>query len=75
LNKSRGLHEEAASVLRRRFASKTPEHQKVVETIGEFLQCGVQFVDASESCEPEQLLFECSNESFDASVSFWPSGN
>ena len=62
-------------MLRRRFASKTPEHQKVVETIGEFLQCGVQFFDAGESCEPEQLLFECSSESFDASVSFWPSGN
>ena len=58
-----------------RFTSKTPEHQKVVETIEEFLQCGVQFFDAGESCEPVQLLFECSNESSDVSVSFWPSGN
>ena len=56
-------------MLRGRHVAKTPEDPKVVETIGEFLQRGVQFFDAGESCEPEQLLLECSNESFDASVS------
>ena len=50
-----------------RFVSQTPEDPKVVETIGEFLQRGVQFFDAGESCEPEQLLLGCSN------VSFWTS--
>ena len=58
-------------MLRRRFVSKTPEDPKVVETIGEFLQCVVQFFDTGEACEPKQLQLECSNESFDASVSFW----
>ncbi len=59
-------------MLRGRFVSKTPEEPKVVETIGEFLQRVVQFFDAGESCEPEQLLLECSNESFDTSVSILP---
>ncbi len=58
-------------MLRGRLVAKTPEDPKVVETISEFLQRGVQFFDTGESCEPEQLLLECSNESFDASVSFW----
>ena len=44
---------------------------KVVETIDEFLQRGVQFFDTGESCEPEQLLLECSNESFDTAVALW----
>lgn len=57
-------------MLRGRFVSKTPEDPKVVETIGEFLQRGVQFFDTGKSCKTEQLLFEGSNEWFDASVQF-----
>ena len=55
-------------MLRRHFASETPEHQKVVELIGEFLQCGVQFFDAGES----QLILKCMRDELTcASSSAW----
>ena len=57
-------------MLRGRLVAKTPEDPKVVETISEFLPRGVRFFDTGESCEPEQLLLECSNESFDTAVTF-----
>ena len=50
------LHEETASVLRRRFVYKTPEDPVIVVSMRKVSKRNIEFVDGCESCEPEQLL-------------------
>ena len=57
-------------MLRGRFVSKTPDDPVIVVPIRKVFQCANEFVEGCESFEIDQLLLECSNESFDASVSF-----
>ena len=60
-------------MLRGRLVAKTPEDPVIVVSMRKVSKRNIEFIDGCESCEPEQLLLECSNESFDASVSFWTS--
>ena len=65
-----GVKARAGKVRRRlRIPAQTGQIADVVAKCG--LQRGVQFFDTGESCEPEQLLLECSNESFDTAVALW----
>ena len=65
------LHEETASVLHGCLVAKTPDDSVIVVSMRKVSKRNIEFVDGCESCEPEQLPLECSNESFDTAVSFW----
>ena len=58
-------------MLRGRFVSKTPEDPVIVVSMRKVSKRNIEFVDGCESCEPEQLLLECSNESFDTADALW----
>lgn len=58
-------------MLRGRLVAKTPDDPVIVVLMRKVSKRNIEFVDGCESCEPEQLLLECSNESFDTAVALW----
>ena len=58
-------------MLRGRLVAKTLGDPVIVVSMRKVSKRNIEFVDAGESCEPEQLLLECSNESFDTAVALW----
>ena len=50
------------------LVAEASDDRVIVESMCKVSKRNIEFVDGCESCELEQLLLECSNESFDASV-------
>jgi transposase-like protein len=55
----------------KKWHPRTTQSNHTIAPAANVIERNIEFVDGCESCEPKQLLLECSNESFDTADALW----